>query len=94
MVGRSLDENGAGDICCFLAVIAWKLPFADVGHAQMGTCGSTKSAPCHISVTATRSEYRSLTHRTFTEAIAAQDHAQSLYRTRFDLSFLKRGNLM
>jgi hypothetical protein len=35
-------------IACSLAVIAWKLPFADVGHAQMGTCGSTSSAPCHI----------------------------------------------
>jgi hypothetical protein len=35
-------------IACSLVVIAWKLPFADVGHAQMGTCGSTSSAPCHI----------------------------------------------
>jgi hypothetical protein len=31
-----------------LAVIAWKMPLAAVGHAQMGTCGSTSSAPCHI----------------------------------------------
>ena len=31
-----------------LAVIAWKMPVADVGHAQTGTCGSTNSAPCHI----------------------------------------------
>jgi hypothetical protein len=32
-----------------LTLIAlWKLPFADVGHAQTGTCGSTSSAPCHI----------------------------------------------
>ena len=35
-------------IAVCLAVIAWKLPVADVGHAQMGTCGSTNSAPCHI----------------------------------------------
>jgi hypothetical protein len=35
-------------IAVSLAVIAWKMPFADVGHAQMGTCGSTGSAPCHI----------------------------------------------
>jgi hypothetical protein len=35
-------------IAVSLAVIAWKLPFADVGHAQMGMCGSTSSAPCYI----------------------------------------------
>ena len=35
-------------IAVSLAVIAWKLPFADVGRAQTGTCGSTSSAPCHI----------------------------------------------
>jgi hypothetical protein len=35
-------------IAVSLAVIAWKLPFTDIGHAQMGTCGSTSSAPCHI----------------------------------------------
>jgi hypothetical protein len=23
-----------------LAVIAWRLPLADIGHAQMGMCGS------------------------------------------------------
>jgi len=34
-------------IAVCLAVIAWKLPFTDVGHAQMGACG-TSSAPCHI----------------------------------------------
>jgi hypothetical protein len=37
-------------IAVSLAVIAWKLPFADVGHAQMGTCGSTSSAPCHVQI--------------------------------------------
>jgi len=37
-------------IAVSLAVIAWKLPLADVGHAQMGTCGSTSTAPCHITV--------------------------------------------
>jgi len=26
-------------IALSLAVIAWKLPFADVGHAQMAACG-------------------------------------------------------
>lgn len=31
-----------------LAVIAWKLPVADLGHAQSATCGSTSSAPCYI----------------------------------------------
>jgi hypothetical protein len=31
-----------------LAVIAWRLPLADIGHAQMGMCGSASSAPCHI----------------------------------------------
>jgi hypothetical protein len=35
-------------IAASLAVIAWKLPLADVGHAQIGTCGSTSSTPCHI----------------------------------------------
>ena len=35
-------------IAVSLAVIAWKLPFADVGHAQIGACGTTSSAPCHI----------------------------------------------
>ena len=35
-------------IAVSLALIAWKLPFTDVGHAQMGMCGSTSSAPCHI----------------------------------------------
>ena len=35
-------------IAVSLAVIAWKLPFTDIGHAQMGTCGSASSAPCHI----------------------------------------------
>jgi hypothetical protein len=35
-------------IAASLAVIAWKLPFTDIGHAQMGTCGSSSSAPCHI----------------------------------------------
>ena len=35
-------------IAVSLAVIAWKLPFAEVGHAQMGMCGSTSSDPCHI----------------------------------------------
>jgi hypothetical protein len=34
-------------IAVSLAVIAWKLPFADVGHAQPGTCGAN-SAPCYI----------------------------------------------
>jgi len=29
-----------------LAVIAWKLPVADVGHAQTGTCGASSAAPC------------------------------------------------
>jgi hypothetical protein len=38
-------------IAVSLAAIAWKLPFADVGHAQMGTCGSTSSAPCHVQIT-------------------------------------------
>jgi hypothetical protein len=32
-------------IAVSLAVIAWKLPVADVGHAQMG---SASSAPCYI----------------------------------------------
>jgi len=35
-------------IAVSLAVIAWKLPFTNIGRAQMGTCGSTSSAPCHI----------------------------------------------
>jgi hypothetical protein len=35
-------------IAVSLMVIAWKLPFADVGHAQTGTCGSNSSAPCYI----------------------------------------------
>ena len=35
-------------IAVSLAVIAWKLPFADLGHAQTGTCGSSSSAPCYI----------------------------------------------
>jgi hypothetical protein len=35
-------------IAASLAVIAWKLPFTDIGHAQIGTCGSSSSAPCHI----------------------------------------------
>jgi hypothetical protein len=35
-------------IAVSLAVIAWKLPVADVGHAQTGTCGSITSTPCHI----------------------------------------------
>jgi hypothetical protein len=35
-------------IAVSLIVIAWKLPFTDVGHAQTGTCGSSSSAPCHI----------------------------------------------
>jgi hypothetical protein len=35
-------------IAVSLAVIAWKLPVADVGRAQMGTCGSASSAPCYI----------------------------------------------
>jgi hypothetical protein len=38
-------------IALSLAVIAWKLPFADVGHAQIGTCGSTSSTPCHVLIT-------------------------------------------
>ena len=37
-------------IALSLAVIAWKLPFADVGHAQMAVCGSASSAPCHIAI--------------------------------------------
>ena len=37
-------------IALSLGVIAWKLPFADVGHAQMAACGSTSSAPCHIAI--------------------------------------------
>lgn len=35
-------------IAVALAVIAWKMPAADIGHAQMGTCGSASSVPCHI----------------------------------------------
>lgn len=35
-------------IAASLAVIAWKLPFTDISHAQMGTCGTSSSAPCHI----------------------------------------------
>jgi hypothetical protein len=35
-------------IAVSLAVIAWKLPFADVGHAQIGACGVSSSAPCHV----------------------------------------------
>jgi hypothetical protein len=35
-------------IAVSLTVVAWKLPSIDVSHAQMGTCGSTSSAPCHI----------------------------------------------
>ena len=35
-------------IAVSLAVIAWKLPFADLGHAQTGTCGGSSSAPCYI----------------------------------------------
>ena len=35
-------------IAVSLMVIAWKLPFADVGHAQTGTCGSNSSTPCYI----------------------------------------------
>jgi hypothetical protein len=31
-----------------LAVIAWKLPITDTGHAQTGTCGATSTAPCYI----------------------------------------------
>jgi hypothetical protein len=31
-----------------LAVIAWKLPFADGGHAQTGACGASSAAPCYI----------------------------------------------
>jgi hypothetical protein len=35
-------------IALSLAVIAWKLPFADAGHAQTGACGATGAAPCYI----------------------------------------------
>jgi len=38
-------------IAVSLAVIAWKLPFADGSHAQTGTCGSTGSAPCYVQIT-------------------------------------------
>jgi hypothetical protein len=34
-------------IAVSLAVIAWKLPFTDIGYAQMGSCGEA-TAPCHI----------------------------------------------
>jgi hypothetical protein len=34
-------------IAVSLAVIAWKLPLTDIGHAQTGSCGEA-TAPCHI----------------------------------------------
>jgi hypothetical protein len=36
-------------IAISLAVIAWKLPFADVGHAQTDICGSSRD-PCHVHI--------------------------------------------
>jgi hypothetical protein len=38
-------------IAVSLAVIAWKLLFADVSHAQMAACGGTPSSPCHVLIT-------------------------------------------
>jgi hypothetical protein len=35
-------------IAVSLAVIAWKLPVANVGHAQTGVCGASSAAPCYI----------------------------------------------
>jgi hypothetical protein len=36
-------------IAISLAVIAWKLPLINVGHAQGGNCGSSES-PCHVRI--------------------------------------------
>jgi hypothetical protein len=35
-------------IAVSLAVIAWKLPLANISHAQMGMCGSASATPCYI----------------------------------------------
>ena len=35
-------------IAVSLAVIAFKLPFVDAGHAQTSACGTTSAAPCYI----------------------------------------------
>ena len=36
-------------IAISLAVIAWKLPLINVGHAQGGDCGSS-SSPCNVRI--------------------------------------------
>jgi hypothetical protein len=56
-------------IAVSLAVIAWKLPVADVGHAQMG---SASSAPCYIANNSNDAlKVRSSTHRTSIEERSA-----------------------
>ena len=38
-------------IAISLAVIAWKLPLINVGHAQLGGCGGNPGSPCFIAAT-------------------------------------------